>query len=1423
MPNEKISKLYAALTKPRDEFNGSPLVSTEKLGNNIAEFESKLQDSEFKDKLFKVITKPRDEFGGSPFLSEAKVGKNIVEFDSLFSLSQKKNPIGSESTSGFAPSPPIKQSISPKENVSPVIQKNEGRFGIISKEEQKANKSLYISAKPGLLRLEQAQQQLSQLDKEIKNMPQAISFDQLSKAPIDGNKPVSYTDISGFNQNPQKQVSAKDLDLLQKSRVENIKKERDQLYSNVKANIKQSHPQIQKIVENAIKTNGLDYFTKTVDGDKSPSESTISEWTGKNIGKLGLTDESYVNDLIKREISSNVAYKLIEPKINKEFTDNFKKEFNKTPDQAIREDFEKGFGALTKIKLEKDLKIKGIENDIKTQAKDEISAFSNEYKTKFNDFNNNYKTNVTALQTQAEQLNDSYKTGKLDEQNYKLQFDQLKQQEGLLNQEYETGFKAVADDFLKTQNSINARFDQRYRRQVDEVNKIATDKLQAAGKEYSKTYKMSPELKAKYEKVYKKSVQNVTERENLAAYTKERIEGFSTTLGKSLASGFGTGVQQLAGFVDWDLGQTWGKDLESAFSLSNADINKPSDLLDVIKLARSTGQTIGAMAPMLAGNALIAMSTGGMSIPSQLAIQGGFGYLMETAQMAGGAYDRKLEESGIVAEAEKAANIVIKGNTLLLPLYALDGLPFISGVSLGIKNRFLRGIAKGGIETFVEGAQEIPQTAIEDLAQAGKGLDGLLSKLNLGDANNRAEIGHTVMNVIPTSMAMGASPTFLGYAKKPYNFVLGMTTSAKNTIKDIEGSAAKKQFIFDTFATKGESFTKGMLHSMYSSGLVNETELSEMKSILDTSKELQEKSDALKLTKRESKIYSALSFNLNNAKAEFESMTEGIEKDALGKKVKELESNLTNFINNKQANYAVITLPNKEQYVYTINGVLDYIKNNPSLIKAIKENKLNLTVVSNKNDQFAQELDAIISPANEEAKTNPIEVDLAAEAEMEDGIPSMEELRTSLVQEFPAQEPITAEQPTTTAEPEVTEEIVSKPISEMKGESVTVNIGGKAITGRVYVDEGGKSTIETGGKIYELNDNTPYVEYASPIRLADNGLGIEFNGVVYQDVSFETFNGVERAILVDENNNVKTITDPALLQEIAYQSALSNENILTEEETLKLIEENDTRNQTEVPTATKEGGIGVLEKTQEELKLQEALDEIDLIEQIALLYINETENAAKLVEVPVGKNTKVYLVSKNQDGSYSATLDGKAVRRGDFLVKLGILFDEQTKQQSNALIKKLQEQIDQHKADLEEKLFNKPKETENATKISKEPVTEVGEPSSIVQREGTEKGQPEARKRKGSTRKAKESKTDNSNRPVSSKEGEKITDINATFVKVTELFQESQEATGAEKTKLNRERQALLNANPSVKYIWANMAKIEKQLGERFTKKGNCP
>jgi hypothetical protein len=339
------------------------------------------------------------------------------------------------------------------------------------------------------------------------------------------------------------------------------------------------------------------------------------------------------------------------------------------------------------------------------------------------------------------------------------------------------------------------------------------------------------------------------------------------------------------------------------------------------------------------------------------------------------------------------------------------------------------------------------------------------------------------------------------------------------------------------------------------------------------------------------------------------------------------------------------------------------------------------------------------------------------------------------------------------------EEAILAPIAEKAGESVTVNIGGKAITGLVYVDEGGKSTIETGGRIYELAPDIEYVDYASPIRLADDAEGIEYNGNTYQDVSFETFDGVERAILVDDNNNVKTIKDPKLLEEIQYQSVLSDNDILTDNDVEQLTKIYDTRKQTETAPTSEEDGITVPQRTEQDDKIQEALDEIDLIEQIALEEIDQVENAAKLVEAKVGNKIKVYLVSKNQDGSYRATLDGKKVRQGEFLTKLGTSFDEQTKEQSKGLISKLQKQVDKHKKDVEKKLFKQVKKPKNATKISKEPIAQVGEQGGIVQREGIEERQPQAGEREGGTREAKKPKADNRNRPVSSKEEQKVVEV----------------------------------------------------------------
>jgi len=66
------------------------------------------------------------------------------------------------------------------------------------------------------------------------------------------------------------------------------------------------------------------------------------------------------------------------------------------------------------------------------------------------------------------------------------------------------------------------------------------------------------------------------------------------------------------------------------------------------------------------------------------------------------------------------------------------------------------------------------------------------------------------------------------------------------------------------------------------------------------------------------------------------------------------------------------------------------------------------------------------------------------------------------------------------------------------------------------------------------------------------------------------------------------------------------------------------------------------------------------------------------------------------------------------------------------------------------------KPTENATKISKEPITQGGEQGSIVQREGAQEGQPQAGQREGGTGETTQPEADNRNRPISSEEEQKV-------------------------------------------------------------------
>jgi DNA-binding transcriptional regulator GbsR (MarR family) len=69
-------------------------------------------------------------------------------------------------------------------------------------------------------------------------------------------------------------------------------------------------------------------------------------------------------------------------------------------------------------------------------------------------------------------------------------------------------------------------------------------------------------------------------------------------------------------------------------------------------------------------------------------------------------------------------------------------------------------------------------------------------------------------------------------------------------------------------------------------------------------------------------------------------------------------------------------------------------------------------------------------------------------------------------------------------------------------------------------------------------------------------------------------------------------------------------------------------------------------------------------------------------------------------------------------------------------------------------------------------------------------------------------------------------DVQSTFSQATDLFYQIRDTEGAAKKKrLADERKALMDANPSVKYIDDNIKNIIDQLekNNKATRKGNCP
>jgi AraC-like DNA-binding protein len=715
-------------------------------------------------------------------------------------------------------------------------------------------------------------------------------------------------------------------------------------------------PTIQSKIESDLKKNGLEAYTRKVysgtQGFNVADEFKIDDYAKQVAEDSGLSDDGPFKKLVYNKVKSTVSREIIAPEIQKRFVQEFKKKTGMTPDQAIEKDQISNFFEGKKIQLELSTSVDSLNKEIKEKVDSEVNTITQQYKPVFESLNVDYKNKISEAESSINQLNESYKAGGISRPQYELAFNNIKSQLDLVNQQYKQQSDNLSKEYLNGQNELFSKYNKRFNRQVYELQSMADQKLSAAAAKFGKEYKPSAELKNQFESIYNKAAKNYFEEDESIKYQLDKSSLLNLVGGqtaKNLFIGFGGSLKSLSAISDFDLGYVLGDYLENSFVSSSSEIKSAWDLLDFTKLQSSVGRMVGGMAPILGASALTASVTKSAPTALRLLTTGLSNYLIETAQIGGGVKDDVFKKTGNIADANKAARKVMDANLYLLPLYALDGLPFLGNITLGIKNTFARAGAKAGIEVLTETPQEYFQGIFEELAVADKPISDTFKNMTL------ERLEDTALNVIPTSVLLGGGGTAIQGVRESISKMQGRSLAAKVDLADLT-ETTKKQFIYDTVLRRGDVFSKAYVSSLFNSGNINEQEMESFSKMIDDSSNIMAESKKIGLNKAQSKVYAALRFDYLQSKNEFDSEQDEVSKKVYKAKMDSAEKSLNTYLSGGKPDAVLLTLANNEQYIYSFETLNSIINEGGEILNQIVSGEVSIGLLSDKTNPKAKEL-----------------------------------------------------------------------------------------------------------------------------------------------------------------------------------------------------------------------------------------------------------------------------------------------------------------------------------------------------------------------------------------------------------------------------------------------------------------------------------
>jgi SHS2 domain-containing protein len=568
-----------------------------------------------------------------------------------------------------------------------------------------------------------------------------------------------------------------------------------------------------------------------------------------------------------------------------------------------REDLRKSLG-LSKLDAEFSSQMAQLNSDIYRSSTEDIERISEErYGQPIEDYvsqlGQGYESESKAIESRYSSLiQDGNFVGSQD------QYDAYQKELQSVKSGYESQFNDIVSQNMRDVAAVNNKANRRFNRQRDEI-------VQAYKTEYQDKAKgINNVLQERYQKAYNKALDKAMEVENVKKESRAMLTG--SFMGGLGASGIIAGASGQMSSIFRSMGMKEGAEFfEQAavnFDIGDTEIKGWKDILDPIKLVKSTSFTLGGMAPMLVVSTGVGMVTGGVGGGAMLTTlaAGTAGWGVETMSITQDAYDQKFKETGSVAKAEDAANKSFNGQVMLMPMYALGMAPFFGNIGgklakIGMNNAPSRFIAGGVMETVSELGQEYPQQLFEQAIADDKELSAAFDYASVEGFKS------TVLNVAPTTFLLGGggAATQKGETSKED---MAKALAMKVNIGELTETAMEQNMLAMT-VNAGEKFSKAFVATQLMEGNITEEQAERATSAIESSVATIEKGKEYNLDNKNNYILATLNLKLKAAKAKAESESDPMMKGIAERKVKKIEKQAQQLMETGNVDVALVTYP----------------------------------------------------------------------------------------------------------------------------------------------------------------------------------------------------------------------------------------------------------------------------------------------------------------------------------------------------------------------------------------------------------------------------------------------------------------------------------------------------------------------------------